>query len=404
VNNRPFDFVLTQKGLAQRITLGVICPKAETRFLETYLHSSTARLQPQTNEDDYLLPYPGFSQVFRVPLDIPQPGSTGWETCPEPDASLDGKAGTLESSRLLTKAIDSLNSTHKPDVVLIFVPERWRRFRRFETEDEVFDLHDFVKAYCVQKGVSTQFLDQDTLDHKQQCRVWWWLSLALYAKAMRTPWVLDSLPSDTALVGLGFSINRKAPRGEHVILGCSHLYNAQGQGLQYRMSKIENDKIDINNNPFMSRDDACRVGETIRQLFFDAQRRIPRRVVIHKLTPFRRDEREGLREGLGGVYEMDMLEINIEDALRYVSSVPQHGGGFDEDNFPVRRGTVVKLDDFTALLWVHGATDAVRQGWKYFQGKRRIPAPVVLRRHAGRSNLSLRRRAARSIQNGLEFR
>ncbi len=163
VNNRPFDFLLTQKGLAQRITLGVICPKAETQFLETYLHCSTARLQPQTNEEDYLLPYPGFSQVFRVPLDIPQPGSTGWETCPEPDASLDSKAGTLESSRLLTKAIDSLNSTHKPDVVLIFVPERWRRFRRFETEDEVFDLHDFVKAYCVQKGVPTQFLEQHTL-------------------------------------------------------------------------------------------------------------------------------------------------------------------------------------------------------------------------------------------------
>jgi SIR2-like domain len=388
VNNRPFDFVLTQKGLAQRITLGVICPKAETRFLETYLHRSTARLQPQANEEDYLLPYPGFSQAFRVPLDIPQTGSTGWESCPEPDASLDDKAGTLESSRLLTKAIDSLNSTHKPDVVLIFVPERWRRFRRFETEDEVFDLHDFVKAYCVQKGVPTQFLDQDTLDHKQQCRIWWWLSLALYAKAMRTPWVLDSLSSDTAFVGLGFSINRKAPKGEHIILGCSHLYNAQGQGLQYRLSKIENARI-INDNPFMSRDDACRVGETIRQLFFDAQRKLPRRVVIHKLTPFRRDEREGLREGLGGVDEVDMLEINLDDALRYVSSVPRRGGGFDEDNFPVRRGTVVKLEDFTALLWVHGATDAVRQGWKYFQGKRRIPAPVVLRRYAGRSDLSL---------------
>jgi hypothetical protein len=84
-----------------------------------------------------------------------------------------------------------------------------------------------------------------------------------------------------------------------------------------------------------------------------------------------------------------MLEINNDNALRYVSSIPQRGGGFDEDNFPVRRGTVVKLEDFTALLWVHGATDAIRQGWKYFQGKRRIPAPMVLRRHAGQSDLSV---------------
>lgn len=388
VNNRPFDFALTQRGLAQRITLGVVCPEAESRFLESYLHRSAARSRPAKTEEDYLLEFPGFAQAFRVPLDIPTPGRPGWETCPEPDASIDNKTGPLECSRLLTKAIDALNATHRPNVVLIFIPERWRHFRGFEADDEIFDLHDFVKAYCVQKGVSTQFLEQDTLAHQQQCRVWWWLSLALYAKAMRTPWVLDSLPSDTAFVGLGFCINRKAPNGEHIVLGCSHLYNAQGQGLQYRLSKIENATI-FNDNPFMSRDDACRVGETIRQLFFDAQRRLPRRVVIHKLAPFRRDEREGLREGLGGVDEVDMLEINIDDALRYVSSVPRRGGGFDEDNFPVRRGTVVKLEDFSALLWVHGATDAVRQGMRYYQGKRRIPAPVILRRHAGQSELRL---------------
>jgi argonaute-like protein implicated in RNA metabolism and viral defense len=236
--------------------------------------------------------------------------------------------------------------------------------------------------------VPTQFLEQETLADQQQCRVWWWLSLALYAKAMRTPWVLDALSFDTAFVGLGFSIDRKASRGEHIILGCSHLYNAQGQGLQYRLSKIEHAKI-IKDNPFMSREDACRVGETIQQLFFEAQRKLPHRVVIHKLTPFQKDEREGLQEGLGGVDEIDMIEINVEDALRYVSSVPKQNGGFDEDNFPVRRGTVVKVEDYSALLWVHGATDAVRPGWKYFQGKRRIPAPVLLRRHAGRSSLSV---------------
>ncbi len=165
-------------------------------------------------------------------------------------------------------------------------------------------------------------------------------------------------------------------------------YNAHGEGLQYRLSKIENPLI-VRGNPFMSRDDARHVGETIRQLFFDAHSGLPRRVVIHKLTPFRRDEREGLQEGLSGVKEVDMLEINGENALRYVASVARAGGEFDADNFPVRRGTVVRLDERAALLWVHGVTDAVKPSWKYYQGKRRIPAPVVIRRHAGKSDLSL---------------
>jgi SIR2-like domain len=337
VNNRPFDFALTQKGLAPRITLGVVCPKIESRFLETYLHKSHTTIQPEKTDKDYLLPFPGFTQVFRVPLGIPQPGNSGWETCPEIAPNLDAKAGSLECARLLTKAIDALSATHKPDVVLLFIPERWQEYRGFETDDETFDLHDFVKAYCVQKGIATQFLEQHTLAQDQQCRVWWWLSLALYAKAMRTPWALDSLSSETAFVGLGFAINRHAKKGQHIVLGCSHLYNAQGQGLQYRLSRIENPTI-INANPFMSRDDACRVGETVRQLFFDAQRILPRRVVIHKLTPFRRDEREGLLEGLGGVDAVDMLEINVDDALRYVSSDALPTGRFGEDSFPVRRG------------------------------------------------------------------
>ena len=58
------------------------------------------------------------------------------------------------------------------------------------------------------------------------------------------------------------------------------------------------------------------------------------------------------------------------------------------DGYPVRRGSVVRLSDFEALLWVHGATDAVKDNFTYFQGKRRIPGPVVIRRHAGSSQLS----------------
>ena len=90
--------------------------------------------------------------------------------------------------------------------------------------------------------------------------------------------------------------------------------------------------------------------------------------------------------GLKGVEDVDMLEITTDAALRYVASVPKKGG-FDEDNFPVRRGTVVKVDDYTAQLWVHGVTDSVKPGWRHFLGKRRIPAPTTVRRHGGRTDL-----------------
>lgn len=143
--------------------------------------------------------------------------------------------------------------------------------------------------------------------------------------------------------------------------------------------------------------------ETIRQLFFDASLKLPPRVVLHKRTPFLKDEREGLLHGLrGGVTAIDMLEIQEDHALRYVASMARRDGTIDEDNYPVRRGTVMKLDDFTALLWVHGATAAVNPSPKYFQGKRRIPAPLAApacRRYAA---LPALRGSSRPFQDELE--
>jgi hypothetical protein len=188
-------------------------------------------------------------------------------------------------------------------------------------------------------------------------------------------------------VQLKVGLDRKATKGNQIILGCSHLYNAQGEGLQFRLSKIEN-PVFRRRNAFMSYDDARRVGETIRQLFWESKLRLPGRVVLHKLTPFLNDEKRGLQDGLNGVKEIELLEIHLNDALRYLSSIVQRDGSFEADGFPVKRGTLLKLDHDSALLWVHGVSKAVNPDRNYYQGKRRIPAPLVIRRPAGSSDLT----------------
>ncbi len=51
--------------------------------------------------------------------------------------------------------------------------------------------------------------------------------------------LLDQLDDDTAFVGLGFTIDPTAQKGAHIVLGCSHIYSTRGEGLQYRLSKVE---------------------------------------------------------------------------------------------------------------------------------------------------------------------
>ena len=302
LSNRPYDFSLTQSGLDQSVRLGVICPaQEEQRFFEYLLlatHSHRVRSHPE-----YILDFPGFQQAFGLPLNIPSPSMPEWVSCPEP-TSPTAEMGAPELGQLLINAVKQLRATAAPDVIVIYIPGRWGTYRGFRNESERFDLHDFVKAFCVQKGIATQFLEEKTLRELDQCRVFWWLSLALYVKSMRTPWVLKSLDEEAAFVGIGFSVDPTKQRGRHVVLGCSHIYSATGEGLQYRLTQIEQ-PIWFGRNPFMSEDDARRLGETIRQLFFDSRSKLPHRVVLHKQTPFRKEEREGLAQGLAGVKEIE---------------------------------------------------------------------------------------------------
>jgi hypothetical protein len=375
VENRPYDYPLTVRGFFTALRLGVICPEREAGALHRYLQNVNRTLAPAPNERDYLVDYPGFQTAYGLPIEFPQPGEGGWFSCPEPTSS-DPHTTALELAGHINQGVEMLQSSYAPHVVVILYPSRWRDYRGYRTEAERFDVHDFVKAFCVQRGIASQFLDEDTFADEYQCRVWWWLSLALYVKAMRTPWVLNSLAEETAFVGLGFSIDPVAEKGRHIVLGCSHIYSGKGEGLQYRLTKIE-DPVFYGKSPFMSKDDARRTGEIIRQLFFDARFKLPERVVLHKRTHFTKDEREGLADGLSGVKHIDMLEIQRDNALRYVASFPGADGKFNEDDYPVRRGTTMKLDDFNALVWVHGATTALHPRFKYFQGKRRIPAPYL---------------------------
>jgi NAD-dependent SIR2 family protein deacetylase len=387
VNNRPFDFTLTGNKFNPEVRVGIVCPSRDGTKLSQYLAGIHNTKAPDS-KDEYLLTYPGFAQAFGLPLNLPKPGDGGWVNISEPSSGSSPSSGATELARNINAAVRSLRASWNPDVVVVYIPTRWKIWERYESDSVAFDLHNFVKAYCVQNGVTSQFLREHTLEKPYQCEILWWLSLSFYVKAMRTPWILETMDRESAYVGLGFSIDKKADSQTHVVMGCSHIYTSEGLGLKYRLSKIEEPFI-RNNNPFMSREDARRTGDNIRELFFDSTSRLPSRVVIHKRTPFLKDEREGLLEGLADIRNVEMVEINVEPSLRYVASRLSRDGSWEGDGFPVKRGSTLRLDDRTALVWVHGATEGVDGRRTYYQGKSRIPAPLVVIRHHGSSPLSV---------------
>ena len=338
IKNKPYDFSLNGNVFDPEINIGIICPSDHKNSLYNFLNRLNTTQTAGAFNPDYLLDYPGFLNAYGIPLNVPDVNSDLWMNCTINLNSQNLMQSAIELADKIKKAIDQLEAVSKKLVIVIYIPTNWNIVTDVDNEDEKFDLHDYIKAYAEQKKLSTQFIQESTLSDILVCQVNWWLSLSFYVKAQRTPWVLNGLESNTAFVGIGYSVNKRNDKNK-VVLGCSHIYNSYGQGLKYKLSRVEDCYIDKQNNPYLSYQDAYKFGTLIRELFFNAMGEIPKRVVVHKRTHFKRDEIKGIVDSLkkSGVQQIDLIEINFEENARFVSL-------FAKDNvinpsmFPLSRG------------------------------------------------------------------
>jgi argonaute-like protein implicated in RNA metabolism and viral defense len=214
------------------------------------------------------------------------------------------------------------------------------------------------------------------------------VSLSLYVKSQRTPWVPKGLENDTAFVGIGYGVKRNQ-KDHHVALGCSHIYNAYGQGLKYRLTKVGNCTFDKKNNLYLSYSEAYKFGNMIVELFYASSGKIPKRVVVHKRTHFKEDEINGIVDSLkkSGILQIELVEINYEADARFILQ-NLYQQQLSANFFPLHRGSCFLLDRTSALLWTHGVAPSVKaENRSYFLGGKSIPVPLKIIKHYGSSNI-----------------
>ncbi len=388
IANRPFDYLLNGKVFSSDINVGIICPKQYAdkfyQFLNGINQTHNAGVNP-----DYLIDYPGFGSSYKIPINIPLPDSERWADLSISHTASDIKGVALQLARLITTKIDQLTLNERQLIVTIFIPNEWQAYRKFDDEGETFNLHDYIKAYAAQKGVSTQLIEENTLSDNLKCQIYWWLSLSYYVKSLRTPWVLANLDKSTAFAGIGYSVDQSR-YDRKIVLGCSHIYNSQGEGLKYKLSKVDEFTLDRQSNPFMSYNDAFQFGVSIRELFLNSMDALPKRVVVHKRTRFTKDEINGICDSLkmAGISDIDLIEITFEQDVRYLATkVVQNE--LQIDGFPMSRGVCLVTSKDSALLWTHGIVPSVRNpSYKYYLGGRSIPTPLKITKHYGEGNIN----------------
>ena len=382
--NSPYDFNLNGKMLRTSINIGVLCPKNHATTFYTFLNELNNQHSDVKYNIEYVLPFPGFYNAFNIGLNIPLVTSQQWINM-NVTSGADIKATAREFRENIIRQIDKLSS-QPTDVVLIYIPKEYESLTSFSDKFENYDLHNFVKAYAAQKNIATQFIREKTLESNMRCQIMWALSLAIYVKSCRIPWVISGLSQDTAFTGIGYSIN-KSDTGTDVVVGCSHIYSADGQGLKYKLSKLNDVVLDHKKNPFLTENEAYKLGLNIKELFYKSFTELPKRVVIHKRTPFREEEVNGLVKSLSsaGITDIELLEINYEDDIRCFEFSKE----FNIDGYPVRRGLCFPLNENTMLLYTHGIAPSIRNlKFKYIQGGKTIPLPLKIVKHYGSGDMA----------------
>ncbi|RUT73272.1 SIR2 family protein [Ancylomarina longa] len=376
----PIEESFGANVIDSKITLAIISPDTGFEKVKTHLESLLNPVSPST-EKEYLKDYPGFDEVYKKHLVIPN--SIQSEFVISINNQEIRQHSAIQFYEYIKSKVDILSLKNTEiDCVVVYIPDYWANFRELKNEHTYFDLHDSLKLYAVKKGLRLQFIEDKSINYSDQAKVRWWLSLGIYVKSNGTPWKVKTDNTETAFVGLGYAIRQNSRN--KVVLGSSQIFDGNGNGLRFLLQPIEKPVI-IGRNPYMSKDDAFRLVTNIRNIYHKIDPVIGlKKLVLHKTTHFTRDEIDGICYALEGIDNIELLQIQQFSNWRAIKLKKNYSTGkHDFNGYPIERGTIIQLDEFSFLLWTHGLVMNRELLKPYYQGKRGVPTPLLIKRFRG---------------------
>lgn len=380
-------------GFTPAVRIATVGPEGGASQVRELLNSLVRRHSPN-DRTDYVPEYRGFESLFKAKLSSAEHDAAHIRWPNSLDELATVGAPHERVTEAIAHAVSQLTSVRGSfDVAVVHLPDSWSPGLR----QIGFDAHDQLKAVAAQAGIPTQVVNDRTFHFNLTASRSWRLGLALYAKAGGIPWKLAKLPGvpdGTAYIGLAYAL-RGDPSDARFVTCCSQVFDSDGGGMQF-VAYDAADPIDgteeARRNPYLSRADMRAVlARSMRTYQARNGGTLPNRVVLHKTTPFRNDELDGVEDALSAVKEIECLEITTSVAWRAVwldqgRTAAQRS---QPDRWPVPRGTLVHMSGTSALLWGAGNTRGVSIKGNFYQGGKSIPRPIMLTRHAGMGPMEL---------------
>lgn len=369
------------------IRCAAIGPAGEGAGLVAIIKDLEAELDP-SERHQYLPRWPGFRRVFHRDLRV-LPRSRNIQLSHELDIRLQS---VNRPHRFLAEALcDAIHQLYMRrsefDLVIIYLPIRWKT--AFNAVDEEFDLHDFVKGTTASLGIPSQIvLESTATSNPNRASIAWALGIGIYAKVGGTPWKLAATDERVAFIGISYALRRDAQGGSRFVTCCSQIFDSEGGMLEFVAYQMAANRVSIlGHNPFLSRDQMRAVISQSLVLYLERHAGVvPERVVVHKSTEFKKSEVEGCWDALERVNDVELLQIQDNTPWRAVQVEPDRrsSSGEQATAYPTKRGTLLYLGDYEALLWTQGnAPEVAFNGRGFFKEGVGIPRPILLRRWAG---------------------
>ena len=272
---------------------------------------------------------------------------------------------------LFVEELKYLREKANPDVFVCAIPQQQLDLTTsleeqegeldYKIKSKQLDFHDLLKAKTMNLGIPIQLIIPSTYDDSKrkaqkrnpalprvvqdEATRAWNFHTAIYYKSKGIPWRLVRNPSEFSTCYIGVSFY-KTLDGSYLRTSVAQVFNERGEGVIVRGGFANFDKID--RQVHLEEKDAQELIENSLKIYRQEHGNLPARIVVHKSSTYKHGEKQGFINGAlsCGIDKLDLL--NIDKSFMRL---------FRTKQYPPLRGTYLKLDQTSSLLYTRGSVD-----------------------------------------------